>query len=500
MLKLKLPARPRLSAYVGLPVLILGLVALCNLTHGQTDEPKEDIAFPVELKPYTLTVVDEQAKPLANISVEAAGVRCEEDPGSWYGWPTPNAGKNNRLVTDADGKITVLYPTKFGPQSGLVTTNKIDFRFNHADFVAASLEVDPREPGVEHTLIAGCPVEFSAIDDRDTPIDKFGVLMAGRGRNAEWVLEDGKVRSRGIPDGSWQTMLIAPDSNGETLFSGILPTRFAKGRPVTIRNIKLATGVRLTGALADVVPRPVTDGSVVAWCLPKPRGEVYGNQDPSLAWCDVAEIAADGSFTFPSLPPTGTVQLIARCRGWLIVSQRVEGRKDGRVQGIQVDLDSAEIIDKQLSVMLPMQVAGSLEVIVSKPDGTPLAGAEVSTWPNQIFDKGGSTLVGQGFPSVALIENQIAGRGSALPESFYAKQMQKSPYSAVTDEQGRAVLYDIPIASQEAMMVGHKEFELKAPEAAQRAFTSIDYVLENENRKTVEIAMVPLQPPPKIAN
>jgi len=146
-----IPARKPTSIILGSWLLAL---LCCPLASSKT-QTENAIEFPVETREYTLTVVDEDGKPIAGAAVEAAGVRCQEHPGSWYGWPAINIGKTNRLFSDATGKITVRYPVKYGRPPEWLTTTTLDFRFKHPLYVANSIEVDPREEGIEHVMIWG---------------------------------------------------------------------------------------------------------------------------------------------------------------------------------------------------------------------------------------------------------------------------------------------------------------------------------------------------------
>lgn len=491
-----IPARKPTSIILGSWLLAL---LCCPLASSKT-QTENAIEFPVETREYTLTVVDEDGKPIAGAAVEAAGVRCQEHPGSWYGWPAINIGKTNRLFSDATGKITVRYPVKYGRPPEWLTTTTIDFRFKHPLYVANSIEVDPREEGIEHVMISGCEVLLSAVDDAGLPIDRFGVAMAGPGGQADWISKDGTISTRSIPDGPWQTMLVAPGPAGVHMFSGILPAKFARDRPVTIRGIKLSPGLQLSGELDPQVQRPVIEGRVIAYCLPKPSGEVHDRSDPSLSWTDGTEINQDGSFTFKSLPRTGMVQLIALCRGWTIESQSRDRVGDSFVQGIQVDLDESEIIDGQLTVVLPMQPAGSLEVTVTKPDGSPLKGARVGAWPNQKLDKSGAQLLGDYYPSIMLVEAMLDGR-SILLDEFSLGQRESSRFVQTTDENGRVTLYDIPVRRSAYQLIAtHPQYNFSARAGTleekgdenKGGLISFKFEMATADHKLIELSGVPI--------
>lgn len=108
------------------------------------NEESKEIKIPVEMKPFKLTLVDEAEKPVKGVKVVALGVRCDESPGSWIGWPAENGG-NNEFVTDDNGSIEMKYPVKFGRperyiqktnEQGKVILREIPLKFQYQLFVA----------------------------------------------------------------------------------------------------------------------------------------------------------------------------------------------------------------------------------------------------------------------------------------------------------------------------------------------------------------------------
>ena len=334
-----------------------------------------------------------------------------------------------------------------------MTVNKIDFTCTHPDFVTGRVEFDPATGNAEHVLVKGCRTTFSCVDENGKSISKFGLVIASDGSSAAWRLTDGELRSGGVPDGNWQTMLVAPREDGLHLFSGVLPARYAKGKDFTIRNAKLRPGMRLSGQLSANVPRPVANGKVIAWCLPKPSGEVHGRENPSLGWWDETTIADDGTFDFPSLPRGGTVQLIAICNGWLI-----SGNENIFTIGKLIETSEEELADNHVAdVELPMLETGSVEVEVLGPDGKPLVGATVSTCPNQKLHLNGSTMVGACYRTIAQVESQISGREL----KWSMRDQADARYDGKTDAQGKYTLTDIPLKRNESLYITADNLRMK---------------------------------------
>jgi hypothetical protein len=465
-------------------LLLILVAATSGLVAQEKNADDKAIKHPVEMKPFTLTLVDEAGKPVKDAKVTAEGLRCEELPGSWLEWPKQLAG-NNQFESDETGKVHAQYPVKLGEPVLGMTINKIDFWIAHPDFVWGRVEFDPAMGKATHTLIEGCRTSFTCIDENGKAIEQFGVVIAGDGASAAWRLASGELRSSGIPNGSWQTMLVAPSDDGVHLFSGVLPARFAKGKDVTIRNAKLRPGMRLSGSLSDNVPRPIAGGKVIARCLPKPAGETHGADNPSIVWADEAIVKEDGSFEFVSLPRGGIVQLIAISNGWLTT-----GKENTFTIGKLVEINEDELADNHVAnITLEMEPTGSLEVEVIGPDGKPLVGAEVSTWPNQKLHLGGSNIVGSSYPSVQAINAQITG----LAPDENAWDQRADRYSAKTNEQGKVTLTEIPINDPEFFFVSFEgmQVKLEKDKKPKDAFDfGVPYVCEStEPQKKITVHM-----------
>ena len=158
----------------------------------------------------------------------------------------------------------------------------------------------------------GCEIQLSAVDETGDPITGFAVLVAGPIAPEIWADdENGGRRTGGASDGTWQTMLVKPQDDSVTLFSSVLPLRVRPSQAVKIRNIRMTPGTRLIGTLSDNVPRPVKNGYVVTTTVPKPAGNSWDKEDPSLSWMQWEQIAGDGSFELSSIPQGGEIQVIA---------------------------------------------------------------------------------------------------------------------------------------------------------------------------------------------
>jgi hypothetical protein len=306
---------------------------------------------------------------------------------------------------------------------------------------------------------AGCEVQLSALDPNGNQVPEFAVMMAGPLSPSYWA-DDGKGgrRTRSASDGAWQTMIVKPQKDGPTLFSGVLPLRVQPDQDVKIRNVKLLPGTKILGVLADNVPRPVKNGYIIATSAPKPAENSYAEKDPSVTWHDWVEIKEDGTFELASIPRGGDLQIIGICDGWLS-STNIPEAKNSFIMGQLFKLDKD---DPQIELTLEMEQTGSLVLSVLQPDGSPLKEGEISSWPNQLYLKGGSTLLGQRYRSLHLIELQLLPVGEQTRPRREANR-QLPYHGKVVD--GKVTLTGLPIGRSESVVLIHPQLILKTDDA-----------------------------------
>ncbi|TWU01069.1 hypothetical protein [Stieleria varia] len=467
-------------------LLTIAFLLACSVSFSLAEDVEDEdrIIEPTETAPLVVSVKDEEGKPIAGVVVRPYACRCLEDRGSHYGWPTYNVGPPGAPKTDAEGKVTIMYPVKFGRSPEWNTTCEVSALLSHPEYISERLDEDPRGGTAEATMKAGCQLSFSATDSNGTPVE-FGVTMAGPGRNATWSIdENGTRRSRAIPDGSWQTMLVSPGESGKHLFSGVLPIRLRDQQAVNIRNLRLTPGLRLAGKLDDSVPRPVTNGTISVYCLPRPDGRVYADENPSLCWETWTNVNDDGSFEFPSLPRTGLIQLIAVCDTHVVKNVDVIDPNPHFRQGMYLTIDERDDLE---DITVPMEPAGTLQVTVLDPEGKPLPNAPVSTWPNQSMHLSGSTILGRKWDAIELIQQQIDSES----EPRLRMRRRESRFETKTDEKGVAILKGIPLNKRESLLVYHDEYLMPISDA--RGDREMSYEITDDQPLQLTVEMMTLE-------
>lgn len=472
----------RLSRYALLVMLLFASFVLPSIlvftSRKGFTQGKSEINGLLEMKPFKLKLVDDSGNPVQGVLVTKAGVRTKENPEAWWSWPE-EAERNVEHVTDENGEIDINYPVRYGQPGPMLTTTTLFLRYRHADFVAGEAEVDPTRNQATHELTRGCSAAFRCKGIDGASINEFAVFMAGQGGNAIWQLNEGESRSGGIPEGLWQTMLVVPRSDGNHLFSNPFDVHYEKGQDLQL-DIEVQPGMRVSGSLSNNVPRPITDGKVIAYCVPKPLGERIW-ENPSVAWQQETVIAADGTFEFSSLPPSQSIQLIALSKGWLS-----DGWQNDLMHGLIINPEEDDIKGRRLAgLTLPMAAAGAIEVEVANENGIPIKGAEVSCWPFQMYShSSGTTLLGFCYSSVDVAISQIKGTPAPTAD---LKSVDR--YNAITDDKGKAVLRDLPLDQNLELGVWHDQLLMENDDPQKTTFSGMRFMLTSPATETMRVRM-----------
>ncbi len=441
-------------------------------------EAVDEIKVPVDTKPFVVVIKDEEGNPVQGATVRAAGLRVKESPGSYYGWPTANVGKAPEVLTDQQGRASFDYPPKFGQHPDWLHTITVCYYLEHPEFIQKHVETSPADSPWTESVVPGCELIVSAQTPGHEIITNLGVVIAGNQTMFAPGDGPGVIRSRAVPHGTRQVMLISPDKDdGKHLFSEVRRLPFAKSKKVTLRGLVLRPGLEVTGRLADKVPRPVKNGIVISNSIPMPRGKAHAEADASITWGDVAEVQPDGSFRFPSLPRTGKLQLIAICDGWMITST---AGKNFFTTGVIYELEDLEIEDGRWDGLeIAMEPTASVKVVVTDQDGNPIKGAEVGAWPNQKLEMLGSQILGDVYPSVNFLNRNWSREQHPLCKS-------DERYRGITDDQGTAVLRDLPLTNQ-SIAVSHDDYQVPKTEGMNDRYIKV--LFEKPEQQTVTVTL-----------
>lgn len=431
-------------------ILTLSLLLTVSTARSRADDQVENIDRD-SLTDLVVELTDEQGEPVVGAAVRAYAMRMRE-PNTGHGyWNSEKLGPPKSVYSDDRGIAIVKYPAKVASSPSVLTTSLVSFEVLHSDFVRQVVHFDLGPEKAEVTLKRGCEIQISAIDQDREPVEDFAVLVAGPLAPALWADDgNGGRRTSAASDGVWQAMIVKPQADGRTLFSGVLPLRVRPRQAVRIRNVQVKPGVQINGVLSGNVPRPVRAGYVISATAPLPANDSYSDESPSLVWMQWEPVAEDGTFTLPSIPRSGKIQIIALSEGWLSKTTLPDAQVF--VMGQLFDIED----DTEMDVTVEMEQTGTVELLIEKPDGSKLTEGSVSSWPNQRYYLGGSTYLGSRYNSMWFVEQQLAA-----PDQRVDSLPRDSSYIPFLDQpvrDGSAVLRGLPVDRQVSFALQHPDY------------------------------------------
>ncbi|MGB7343313.1 MAG: hypothetical protein WBD20_03815 [Pirellulaceae bacterium] len=459
--------------------LLAAILLASTVTISRADESTDDSIDKKSMTDLVVMLQDDDGKPVEGAAVMVYAMRMEEGGGHGY-WNSEKLGPPTSVISDKDGRAIVRYPAKVGSTPQTMTTSLVTFSVSHYEYVQKVVHFDLGPDKAEVTLKQGCEIKLSAVDADNQPITKFGVVIAGPYDPAHWVddKETGGRRTGAASDGTWQTMLVKPQDDGVTLFSSVMPLRVRPSQAVRIRNLKMKPGTRVEGKLSDNVPRPVQNGFAITCTAPKPAGDSYSDQDPSVTWTEWTAINEDGTFVLKSIPHSGKVQIIAVCDDWVSVT---EPKHRAFVKGQLFDVD-----EDVIHPTVEMEETGTLEVAVTDQNGNPFSGGKVSSWPNQQYYLSGSTILGRRYNSLMSIENQIRPIGKKNDIDW--RQRFETGFSDQPIKNGKVTLTGLPVGMSESIILMHDDYVFETEDGQgdpNRA--SIRFTLDSVEPKKIEV-------------
>jgi beta-lactamase regulating signal transducer with metallopeptidase domain/protocatechuate 3,4-dioxygenase beta subunit len=356
------------------------------------------------------------------------------------------------------------------------TTNERGIaRLEFPKYVVARERIAPRALicRVEHTEYAPRNVESILVEDetvseittiRMTPGAQVEIEPLLDGRNVsggqlyvDWnarshnprlsaaVIGDGTVRLLRCLPGTEMFRVVFENNEGQRYFSSVQQVELVEGQELRL-TVDLEPGVEVRGKLSDTVPRPVINGRVVAVSCSAEASAA------SLAWYSHAIVDEEGNFSLDPAP-RGLLQVIALCEGYMAQSGSPplganEQERDSWGQVSRPQIFPVENATHEIQVeMIPTATA---RIQLAGPNEQPISQAQVGFSPNVAWWRGGSQLYG--FPLISSWEMLVNPQ-----EPFW--QWNDSPFSALTNDDGVAVIKNLPPGVQ-MLFVSHDEFQL----------------------------------------
>ncbi len=401
---------------------------------------------------HVVQVVDAQKQPVARAKLIQLGFGTARGSGmSWpKDWPS-------EFVTDDQGQVEVFVPdVSQVAASGEKGISGLYFSIQHPEHPLK--RVGLRALNSKVAVVLDDPLQLSIRVVRfgdDSPLVKDVFLQASGWPQERATLKDDlwiadRLNPKDLEAGRFLRVVSVPQDQ-PACFSELIDLQKQFPNPGQAElNVTVFPGVRVDGVLGDDVPRPITSGRVCAYIAD-------GEQPSGWQWQDVAEVAADGTFSFASLPRDTNLQLIAVCDGWVSESPaNKENQAYAQEFGLKIpprnDADSMiwsrffRLNDEAVvHVELPMTPTVSCEVTVIDETGKPLMDAEVGFYPNQHLPGIGGNIVGMGHSSADWLRDGFDT--TKLFESDWWKATF-ARFQAKTDKQGRAAIRNLPTGLQ----------------------------------------------------
>lgn len=432
----------------------------------------------IQMRLIQLRIVDADGLPVSGAVVTPFGFRTRVDQASHWIWLDRFHGPKPSGTTDADGQISISIP-KFVTEE--LEAGEVSWSVEHEDFVSSREDCSVDLKLVVITLSRGRRIAATAVDAQNgQPITTdLYALLNGSGSRSEWkLLENGTLLSRAMDWNRASLRVMHLPKDGPAKFSDTVRLDPEdRTLRVLLSEIPLHRGVRLGGQVDDVVPRPIVNGYAMVTIIDRSAGDGFQARG---SWSDWVTIRPDGTFAFESLPRHSIAQVIAVCEGGISSQPTPQELTDAGMKEYLGQLESPTL-KPQLFVLneqavqftMRMDQSARCRVTVQTPDGGPLAGAEISFWPNQHWFDGGSQMLGDGFSSrirLAMTDEQRKQTRQWGTRNLDQQQPGfRSPginrLFGTTDENGVAVISGLPGGTDETprtleFVVEHAEFEL----------------------------------------
>ncbi len=412
----------------------------------------------------TVLIVDAQGKPVAGAELMFLGLR-DKTKRVYWGWDVVAHGDRGPYKAAVNGLVEFPYPIHV---IDTAETGDVSVEIRKDGFVPLRTWI-PADQGppisagaraqVQHgirllvsqfkggqpasklTLQPAATLEFTAtLDGRRVEPERLIPMLQGieaLDRLKSWtVTGEGVLHNAQIAStGELKLMAAYVPVTGPISYGG--PITFNPVPGSTNRfEVELRPGVRLTGRLSVVVPRPVKNGRVHVW-----------SGTTEIMWQTWTTVDETGNFVFESLPFAG-VQLAGTCEGFVSANEATDLIKRAMPGAYWPQKGYAD--PKGGPFVLSMVPESRCEVRVMDTVGQPLRGALVSLEPLLSF-----TFNVHSFPGERLRAEDI------LYEGRIRQYLRQMPYNnaAITGADGTATV-DRLIAMHLRYYVTHEDYAM----------------------------------------
>lgn len=481
--------------------LLLGAAGFQFTSAAEPESAEQPRPAEPELGQVTITVQDQDGNPIEGAMIELRYVRLQALlDGVRHIGLTGRAHSNAPTVaTNSTGIAVIEYPREapYRDEDGFTgETVGVNVSVSHPDFGTSRHSVPVDGSADPLRLERATRVEVSAyFGEERHPVTVFTPSLSIRNRIVPSLTRgaNGTIEYPSLTPGQHLLQLSGRLPSGEFVHSDTFAFTAEPGEHHRFE-LEMKPGIRLEGRIDDNVPRPVTNGRVII--------SVRSNQFPDSGlspdnlrnldelteefgsprfWTSHREIAEDGSFLFDSVPP-GRVDVIVYGDGFASESPLT------RISGIAVP-QAFPLSSPITSIEVTTESTSTLQVTAMSHDGLAVEGATVQVHP--VVHRIGWT----GNTTFGHITTPIEGTYRTLPISSSAEGTYRTlpslpvlSYSAVTDENGIAVLTNIP-AFTRRLSINHPDFE--APFETENYSRDIRFELSPGETTEIEVTLQP---------
>jgi hypothetical protein len=395
-------------------------------------------------KNFQVRVVNESQRPMGNAQVTIVGIRSKAGGFAYIHQPAQ--------MTDPDGRVDLVVGTSDFLMEGQ-EIDSFELVISHPDHVEQWTKLDYSKPESSVTLESGCRFKLQAIDGETGELIRDGlVVLSGRNRTADWRLVDDHWISPPLPVENDVVRLVQV-ANGQAIrFSQDLILRPESKSEITLDDVPLFAGVEVRGQLTGDFTAPISGGQIAVRVVSKVKSEAL----PSWAWLDIIEVAEDGSFLVPCLPPDSVAGFLTRAPG--LVSRNPANERSTFHRYHQLHY----LDDEALRIEIEMERTANLKVLVVDETGKPLDNAAAISQIAEIFPPE-LCFVGKGSSTRYLLwRKTLDWRASTVQERYkFITDRDQEAQQRSTNSLGEAIFNDVPAGKDFHVFVNREGYELE---------------------------------------
>ena len=433
-------------------------------------------------------VVNAQGQPVEGAQITVTGGTYSS--GTGVGWPFPKIPKPT-ATTSSDGIAVLKFPTYFDINER-VKPSGLYCEITHPDYYMGGGSLSVSEQNIEtlesKTLHEGGKVVLTAMV-AGKPYSGTDLYLISEAFSGRFEPLEGSPQLR-LAAGVKMVRVVAFPPGKPTLFSKATLVEVEDGEELKLE-VDLKPGVTVKGQFDDTVPRPVVDGTVSAYVTRVSKSSKSPDYNPNTSWMISATVDTDGSFSFNDVPE-GDLQVIAVCNGYRTAPPEALPDFPVRSHYKKPTIHHPQVfkVSADQSITLKMTPTTSCRIKLTGPDSQPIPDAQCFFSPNvYCWCSGGGLYCGG--PS------DCSSRDYIEDPSFYQnvfreiyRKGRQTTYSAVTDENGIATVYNLPLGSMEALTVEHDRYQLPINKHTQHRYLDVELDQDKPTEITVQLQPV----------